>query len=46
MTAWDNYPSEKPDDLSDMKSHVLKCIIQDGGGGDEFKLPHRKASEK
>ena len=31
MTAWDDYPEEKLDALFNMKSRVLKCVVQDGG---------------
>ena len=48
MTAWDNYPSEKLDDLFGLTSRALKCMCASFkmGGGIGFKLPHRKASEK
>ena len=41
------YPSEKLDDLFDMKSRVLECILSsDPPGGNTFDMPHRCAAEK
>ena len=47
LEAWDGYPSEKLDDLFDMKSRVLECILSsDPPGGNTFDMPHRYAAEK
>ena len=36
------YPSEKLDDLFDMKNRVLECILSsDPPGGNTFDMPHR-----
>ena len=47
LDAFDAYPSEKIDDLCDMKSRVLECIISSNPpGGNSYEMPHRKASDK
>ena len=47
LEAWDEYPSEKLDDLFDMKSRVLQCILSSNPpGGNNFAMPHRSADEK
>ena len=44
---YNDYPEEKLDALYDMKSRVLECIrTSNPPGGNNYKLPHRKASEK
>ena len=47
LDAWKEYPSEKLNDLFDMKSRVLECILtSDPPGGNNFTMPHRSAAEK
>ena len=41
MQEFDTYPSEKLDDIFDMKNRVCDCIIE-AEGDNTFKLPHRK----
>ena len=43
--AFEDYPEEKLDALFDMKIRVLECIrTSNPPGGNNFKLPHRKAA--
>ena len=47
LQAWDEYPSEKLDDLYDMKSRVIECILTSNPpGGNNFTMPHRAAADK
>lgn len=45
MTAFNNYPSEKLSAIFDQKMRVCKAIIADGGNN-QYKMPHRRDSEK
>ena len=44
LDAFEDYPSEKLDDLFIMKQRICKCII-DANGDNNYKLPHRKKSD-
>ena len=43
--TYKDYPEDKLDNVFDMKSRVMQCIINSSPpGGNNFKLPHRSAS--
>ena len=44
LDAFEAYPSEKLDDLFNMKQRVCRCII-DAHGDNNYKLPHRARSD-